>query len=183
MEIRRGGDGREYKVTADGTWYDSRTADRVVEVLESMRKLGKRVRIFYTYQNVEDAQKNGSDFPAGTAWTDIYYVTGRLGRTCGDIKAPILLARSRSIGGVSILEHLIGCIMTTDGGVWYKMDGFKFPLWRIVRRVLDGKTFHCLEYKTDGMDAYKEFGRFDGEAGAVKLRDYMTGKRFTLGGR
>lgn len=183
MEIRRGGDGREYKVTADGTWYDSRTADRVVEVLEALRKLGKRVRIFYAYQNMEDAQKNGSDFPVGTAWTDIYDVTGRLERTCGSIKAPILRANSMALGGVCILDYLIGCIMTTDGGVWYKMDGFKFPLWRIVRRVSHGKTFHFLEYKTGSMDTYKEFRRFDSEAGAVKLRDYMTGKRFTLGGR
>lgn len=181
MEIRRGGDGREYKVTSDGTWYDSRTADRVIEVLEAMWKLGKRVRIFYAYQDAEDA--HGSDFPVGTAWTDIYDVTGRLGRTCGDIKSPILLASSMSLGGVCILEHLIGCIMTTDGGVWYKMDGFKFPLWRIVKRVSGGKTFHFLEYKTGSMDTYKEFRRFDSEAGAVKLRDYMTGRRFTLGGR
>lgn len=183
MEIRRGSDGREYKVTADGTWYDSRTADRVIEVLESMRKLGRRVRIFYAYQNAEDVPVNGSDFPVGTAWTDIYAVTGRLGRTCGNIKEPILIASSRATGGVCILDYLIGCIMTTDGGVWYKMDGFKFPLWRIVRRVSDGKTFHFLEYRTDSMDTYREFRRFDSEAGAVRLRNYMTGKRFTLGGR
>lgn len=183
MDIRRGGDGREYKVTADGTWYDSRTADRVIEVMEAMRKTEKRVRIFYAYQKVEDVPVNGSDFPAGTAWNEIYDVTGRLGRTCGDIKAPILLASSRAMGGICILDYCVACIMTTDGGTWYKMDGFKFPLWRIVKRVSDGKTFHCLEYKTDGMDTYREFQKFESEGKALRMRGYMTGKRFTLGGR
>lgn len=63
-------------------------------LMEEARRQGERVRITY------------GDVSTGRKWED-KPVTGTLGRTTGDIKIPILLKQSRSIGGEAILTHCI----------------------------------------------------------------------------
>ena len=180
IELMRGIDGNEYKVL-NGTWFNAETPDWLCEVLEALRQNGKRVRVFYAYRNEEKAE--GKTFPAGVAWTDEFDVTGRIGRSCGSIRIPLLINTRRSLGGSSLLDSCIGCIMSTDGCTWYRMVGFKFPEWRIVKKVLDSKTVYSLEYRTERMEDFQTHAVSDSEDYVRRLHDFMTGRRFGMGGR
>lgn len=85
---------KKYKVV-NGTYYQPTTDDRVIEVLERCRKDGTRITVDY------------GDVETGKSWGEIYDVSGRVGRSGGSIKIPILLHNSRSIGGCGMLDHCI----------------------------------------------------------------------------
>lgn len=82
----------------------------VQEVLERARLNHMRIRVHY------------GDMNTGRDWMDQYNVTGRVGRSMGPKKVPILLHNSRSIGGVSILTNCVIRIRhanKTEGGDLY----------------------------------------------------------------
>ena len=180
IELMRGIDGKEYKVL-NGTWFSAETPDRLCEVLEALRQSGKRVRVFYAYRSAEEAE--GNEFPAGVAWNDEFDMTGRIGRSGGDIRIPLLINTRRSLGGGALLDSRVGCIMSTDGRTWYKMEGFKFPEWRTVKKVLDSKTVYFLEYRTERMEGFKTHAVSENEGYLRRLHGFMTGRRFGMGGR
>jgi len=94
---------KEYK-EVNGTFYDVRTSDNVVNVLENCRRNGTRIILDY------------GDTTTGKSWNEVYDITGRLGRSTGNIKIPILLHNTRSIGGTAILDHCIIGIKESKGG-------------------------------------------------------------------
>lgn len=97
--IEKYGD-KEYKVM-NGTWYDIRTSDKLVSLLEEHRQYGTRLR--FHWGNTE----------TGEDWGDIYDVAGKIGRSMGPVKAPLLIKTRRSIGGGCILDHCIVKITLT----------------------------------------------------------------------
>jgi hypothetical protein len=98
----------------NGTFYNVRTKDTVVNVLENCRK--NNIRIILDY----------GDVTTGESWEDIYDITGRLGRSTGTLKVPILLYNKRSIGGNAILDHCIIGIKESKGGkILYTHDMIK----------------------------------------------------------
>lgn len=102
-----------YKVV-DGTSYHEETSDDVIRVLEACRKDGTRIRMDY------------GDVNTGKSWGEIYDVVGRVSRSCGQSKIPILLHNKRSMGGGAILDHCIIAIHTSKGDkVLYKSDKCK----------------------------------------------------------
>lgn len=94
---------KEYQ-EVDGTFYDKRTNKKVVEVLERVRKSGVRITI------------DLGDVKTGKSWNETYDVSGRVGRSTGKIKIPLLIHNSRSIGGGAILDHCIIGIKESKGG-------------------------------------------------------------------
>lgn len=86
-----------YRKTADGTFYHVATDPGLVRVLEACRHAGTRLRLTY------------GDPETGRLWGDAD--EGRLGRSMGPIRVPILLNNSRSSGGGAILDH---CIVRVD---------------------------------------------------------------------
>lgn len=99
---------KKYKVV-NGTYYDERTNDRVIDTLENCRRNNTRIVLDY------------GDTKTGKSWGDRYGITGRIGRSIGPIKIPILLYNRRSMGGGSILDHCIIGIKESNGGrVLYK---------------------------------------------------------------
>jgi len=82
----------DYRVSPGGTHFRLETPDAVVEVLDN------RFRIAVVYQ--------GDSVPE----------YGRVGRSMGSIKIPILLHNTRSTGGSGICTTIIREIRTTDGG-------------------------------------------------------------------
>jgi hypothetical protein len=78
----------------NGTAYHEETTEAVVEWLERARTKGGRVRLTL------------GDTLSGNAWNDKPEF-GRVGRSTGEIKVPLLLKTNRSIGGGSILDHCI----------------------------------------------------------------------------
>ena len=87
--------------------------ERLMDVLSNARKYGYRVRIWY------------GDRQTGRSWNEEYDVTGRVGRTSGEIGIPILVHNKRSWGGGAIL---VGSIIRIDDiedhkTIW-KVDNF-----------------------------------------------------------
>lgn len=109
---------KEYTVV-NGTFYDSRTPYEVIEVLESSRKSGARVRLFH------------GDTETGKDWLEEHYVTGRISRSMGPHKVPILLNNRRSIAGGAILDHCIVRILV-NGVEKYRHPKYQEPEFAII---------------------------------------------------
>lgn len=79
----------------NGTHYADDTLQEIVDVLEEARAKQWRIRIHY-----------GNPY-TGCDWNEDYDVTGRIGRSMGPIKVPILLYRRGSMCGSPIPDHRI----------------------------------------------------------------------------
>lgn len=105
--------GKKYKVL-NGTYYNEKTSDEVIRVLENSRKNNSRIRVFY------------GDAETGRDWLEIYDTIGTVGRSMGDIKIPLLIKTARSFGGGALLDHCIVKI-TIDKRVVYKNPKYYLP--------------------------------------------------------
>ena len=98
----RGAKRQEYKIV-DGTYYHKSTPQEVVDILERSRKEGFRIRLYY------------GDKDSGKDWGERHDITGKVGRSTGSIKIPLLISTSRSSGGGGILDDAIVKIEKTPG--------------------------------------------------------------------
>lgn len=89
---------KTYKV-CNGTYYDGETPDAVIEVLETARLRGQRVRIFL------------GDRETGRDWQEEYFVTGTVNRSMGPVHLPLLIAKINDLGGPAISDACIVKIM------------------------------------------------------------------------
>jgi len=88
----------------NGTTYHDETSEEIVTLLENIRQQGTRVRFHW------------GDVTTGKDWGDKYNVAGRIGRSMGPNKIPILMHNRRSSGGGAILDHCIVRIAASRGG-------------------------------------------------------------------
>jgi len=82
-----------YKITDSDTAYHRSTPDAIVRILEGIRSRRTRVKIHY------------GDRKTGRSWGDVE--VGRIGRSTGRIKIPLVVASARSMGGGALLDHCI----------------------------------------------------------------------------
>ena len=189
-EIKRqtGTDGKEYKV-CNGTFYSAEALDGAILALEYARVNKIRIRIFYAYKTTEEKERGvkDSEFDVLEVWNEEFNCVGRLGRSNGNIKCPLLLSSSSSCYGVPILDNRTVLVKTTDGKILFSADGLKFPEWK-VNTDHDKKTCDLL-YKTSLMEDFKTYATCSNKdfqkavRYLVKLSGYMQGLRFTKGGR
>jgi hypothetical protein len=100
----------------NGTYYDAHTPRAVVLILEGVRTHETRIRLYY------------GDRETGRDWNECYDVTGRVGRSTGPIKIPLLIHNRRSMGGAGILDRCIIKITTAKGGkVLYQQPNYFNP--------------------------------------------------------
>lgn len=102
----------------NGTTYDDRTPLRVAQELERLRGTDTRIRVCY------------GDVETGQDWGETYDTTGRVGRSMGPVKVPLLIHNRRSIGGASILDRCIVRISFAnkrDGGDLYRHPSYMEP--------------------------------------------------------
>ena len=100
-------------IIVGGTYYDKRTATGAIGQLEEARRMGLRIRLFY------------GDTKTGKDWQEKSDVTGRIVRSMGPVKVPILLHNQRSTGGGAILDYCIVKIETSAGRrVLYKHPNY-----------------------------------------------------------
>ncbi len=84
-----------YKVV-NGTSYHKETPDDLIALLEKLRTSGERVILLY------------GDIKTGIPWeTYGRFDRGRIGRSMGASKIPLLIRTRRSLGGEGILDHCI----------------------------------------------------------------------------
>ena len=188
IKLQTGTDGKEYKV-CNGTFYSAEALDGAILALEYARVNKIRIRVFYAYKTAEE-KENGvkdSEFDVLEVWEDEFGCIGRLGRSCGDIKIPILLYSRSSCFGSPILDGRVVMVKTTEGNALFSADGLKFPEWK-VNADYDRKTCELL-YKTSLMEDFKTYATCINRdfQKAVRhlgnLSEYMRGVRFTKGGR
>lgn len=95
---------RQYKVV-NGTFYGAKTSDKVISILERCRRENIRVTLDY------------GDIKTGCSWGEVCDISGTIGRSCGDIKIPLLIHNIRSMGGGGIPTDCIIGIKESRGGL------------------------------------------------------------------
>ena len=152
--------GKRYKVYND-TWYCFDTPDGVIHILDGAMKNHERIRVFY------------GDTETGCDWMEIYDTVGYVSRSCGNVKIPLLIKNSRSVGGTGILDDSIVKI-TIDKVVVYQHLNYRLPDMEI-REASDGLKAIGYNYSTF------EDGKNDFNCKTMKQAenhiDFLKGKR------
>ena len=117
------------------TTYHAETPPAVRKALDRALEHRDRIRVFY------------GNTKTGAAWPEEYDVTGRVGRSTGTVKVPLLLSRRSSYGGPSMLDHCIVGIKGPRGWI-YRHENFSVGEFKIhwdalpeVRVSHNGETF------------------------------------------
>lgn len=146
----------DYQVI-DGTYYHRDTPAEVIDALEGVRRSGARIRLRY------------GDTETGRDWLDEFDVEGRIGRSMGPVKVPILLDRRTSSGGPALLEHCIVTIRQTgkDGRTLFRHPKYHTPALVVQRSSEPG-------YEADVLANGKIHARFRTTAQANRWMRKMT---------
>lgn len=140
--------------------------ERLMDVLSNARKYGYRVRIWY------------GDRQTGRSWNEEYDVTGRVGRTSGEIGIPILVHNKRSWGGGAIL---VGSIIRIDDiedhkTIW-KVDNFHVNKMTIVHKPeLIDFPYQVYQEKNGSKE---HIASFQTEDKAERYIAFLNGKRYS----
>lgn len=118
------------------TWYDARTPAGVQVALEDARKSNDIMRVFT------------GDTLTGRDWMEEYDTIGRIGRSGGAMKVPLLVPK-RDIGGPALLTHCIVRILNvTKGKEVYRHPSYHAPKMELVEAAsydkAEGYT-HCVK--------------------------------------
>lgn len=105
---------RQYE-EVNGTSYHKQTPVMIREILENLRASQRRVVVIY------------GDTETGRAWGDVEF--GRVSRSMGPVKVPLLIHNSRSYGGGAMLDHcIVGIRSTCMPHLWT----YKHPKYNVV---------------------------------------------------
>lgn len=140
-----------------GTAYDIDTLPAVCRVLEAARTTGAWIRVWY------------GDTETGRSWMDSHDVSGRVERSMGPIRVP-LLVRPGATDGPQMLDHCILKIRSARG-VLYEHPRFHQPVLRLVTPG-DQPGFAATVH-ADG----EVWARFRSADSARRYIDYMEGRR------
>lgn len=151
-----------------GTHYDDRTPKELVDLLEDARINRHHVRVFY------------GDTTTGEDWLESFASVGRISRSMGRIKVPIMLQRSNSYGGPAILTHCIVRLLVNDVEV-YRHENYIQPALFINpgTTTADGILYKAEVYKIDRFYRSQLVARFKSIGEASRWIDFMLGKRRT----
>lgn len=166
-----------YKVV-DGTYFnyaiklkdgsyeerDEQEMEKVIFALSNALHTKRRVRIWY------------GDVNTGRSWNEEYDVVGYIGRSCGEYKEPLIIAKSNSYGGPAILtDRIIRIDDIESKRVVYKQYNFhvepmtkvkttdkslldKGYLWQVNQKKDDGKIVNIANFKNEkSADNYIKF--------------------------
>lgn len=147
------------------TWFDGRTAEPVQQAFEQLRKSRHRVRVFY------------GDANTGRAWLHESDVIGRLSRSGGAMKLPLLMVDK--MGGSALLSHcVVRLIDLTSGLEVYRHPLFHLPAMHVEKASKDDKacgfTHTVLAERTDGTK--EAVANFKSETKAHLWVSFMAGE-------
>lgn len=160
------------RINDNKTWFDGRTPAKVQKVLDNYRKSGEKVRIFY------------GDLVTGRDWMDEYDMIGRVGRSMGPMKSPLLIAPGEC-GGPAMLTSCIVRIIDIESGIEvYRHASYHTPKMALVPaadydQVAGYSHSVQVESKTGHMETHANF-KSQGEAAhwlafmAGESHDYPT---------
>lgn len=142
-----------------GTWYSPDTPARVREVLESARKNGTRLRLFY------------GDDVTGRDWMEEFDVVGTIGRSTGAMKVPLIITRECRHGGPAILDdRIVRIIRTADKRELYRHPQYHLAALAVVRK-------EHPDYAASVTANGEIHARFKSEKSALNWIAFMRGER------
>jgi hypothetical protein len=97
-------DEKKHYQVVNGTSYDARTPQAVIDILERSRET--KLRLAILYGNTETKE----------VWHDATPNRGHIGRSTGEVKIPLLVRTRRSMGGEAVLDYCIIQIRESKGG-------------------------------------------------------------------
>ena len=116
-----------------GTSYHVETPSELVSILEIVRALRKRIKFHY------------GDTKTGRDWNEEYDTAGYIGRSTGNVKIPLLIKTSRSLGGGAILDHcIIKVIDAKTKEVLYQHKNYQVPIIEIVPSDMAGYSHNTI---------------------------------------
>lgn len=155
----------EYTVV-NGTSYHIDTPKLVIDVLEQARQSGRRIRLYY------------GDVETGRSWGDEYDIIGKIGRSCGSIKVPLMIYSRRSMGGLAFLDHcIVKAVDVASKRVLYQHPSFNQPEY----------TLGAMPENIGDMTGYTAFvyaggqnvANFKSHDAAHRWIGFMTGQRMS----
>lgn len=155
--------GKEYR-EVNGTSYDPRTPQAVIDALEAARASHKRIRVFY------------GDAGTGFDWKEENDVQGYVGRSTGSIKIPLLIHSKRSTGGPGLLDHCIVKI-TIDKRVVYQHPTYRLGPLEIVELADLSPEDRAAGYVEGVNDYVERIAHFKKPGQADKYIQFLQGTR------
>lgn len=144
--------------------YD-RVNESLMMVICSACTYHSRVRIWY------------GDRDSGRSWNEEYDVVGRIGRTTGKIKIPILVYNSRCYGGPAIsVGSIIRIDDIEDKRTLWKVSNFHVEPMEIKTTDDRDYPYSVMQNKDDG--TIQNIANFKKEEQAKRWIDFMIGKRY-----
>lgn len=153
------------KMEDNATWYDARTPAGVQLVLDAAMRSNHRLRIFT------------GDTVTGRDWMEEYDTIGRIGRSGGAMKVPLLVPKG-DCGGPALLTHcIVRIINVTTGEEVYKHPKYHAPKMELAEAAsydkAEGYT-HCV--KMENKDGEMETcANFKSNAAAGHWLAFMNG--------
>lgn len=153
-----------------GTYFHHDTPKAVVDAIVSAHFTGQRIRLWL------------GDKVTGKSWMDDYDVTGRVGRSMGPIKIPLLITAPGDRGGGAIMDNNIVRLMV-NGKEVYRHPKFNQPALTIGPGWSD--EAHAPKdrmYKARAVGVYADgepHAGFDSESKARRWIDFMEGRRMS----
>lgn len=105
-----------------GTWFAPNTPVAVQKLINRLIHSGETVRIFH------------GDRKTGRSWMEENDVIGRVGRSTGTLKIPLLVSEQDNYGGALLEDSIIRVIRCSDGKNLYRHPGFHVPPMQIVEK-------------------------------------------------
>ena len=153
------------KLGDNATWFDARTPKKVQRALEDARKSGDCMRVFL------------GDAKTGRDGMDEYDTIGRVGRSMGPMKSPLLVPEGDSGGPALLTDCIVRLVNVTTGKEIYRHAKYHTPKMEMVEAAsydkVEGYT-HCIkvESKEGVMETH---ANFKSQAEAAHWMAFMNG--------
>ena len=148
--------GRKYKVTSEGTFYEFETDDKLINILESCRIRGTRLKVYL------------GDKKTGRDWNEESDKYIKIGRSTGSIKIPLAISNSRSTGGGALMSScIVKLIDTSNNSILWQHKKYKTPKIEIVES--DMKPEYQFNLNING----KLYSRHRSENSAKRLKSKL----------
>lgn len=102
------------------TWFDARTPKAVQDVLESYRSTGRPLRLFL------------GDPKTGRDWLEESDCVGKIERSLGPMRAPIILERHKNCGPAILTDCVVRILDASTGAELYRHPTYSQPMMRLV---------------------------------------------------
>lgn len=148
-----------------GTWFDYRTPQKVRDALEEARRSGRKVRIFY------------GDTKTGRSTMDEYDMVGRVGRSCGTLQIPLLVADGNDGGGGILDSYIVRIIDANTRADLYRHKDFHVPdleIRRVAPALVADAYTHGVWVKNDAGE-FENHANFRSYGKAAQWVAFMTG--------